>query len=79
VSEELDELIEMARTIRMTPEQGNPTSRKARDPSTPLRAGDGAPAAQLCLRQHAGSPDSARDDMTRDRIDRAAERLEKEK
>jgi hypothetical protein len=39
VSEELDELIEMARTIRMTPEQGNPMSRKARDPSTPLRAG----------------------------------------
>lgn len=28
MSEELDELIEMARTIRMTPEQGNPMSRK---------------------------------------------------
>ena len=79
MSEELDELIAMARTIRMTPEQGNPTSRKARDPSTPLRAGHGAPAAQLCLRQHARSLDSARDDMTWEMIDRAAEELENEK
>jgi hypothetical protein len=39
----------------------------------------GAPAAQLCLRQHARSLDFARDDRTWDMIDRAAERLEKEK
>jgi hypothetical protein len=59
VSEERDGLIEMARTIRMMPEQGNPMSRTARDPSTPLRAGYGAPAAQVCLRQHARSLDFA--------------------
>jgi hypothetical protein len=79
VSEGLDELIGMARTIRMTPEQGNPMSRKARDPSTSLRAGYGAPAAQLCLRQHARSLDFARDDRTWARIDRAAQRLSKQK
>jgi hypothetical protein len=38
VSEELDELIEMARTIRMRAEQGNPTSRKARDVGHPRRS-----------------------------------------
>ena len=79
MSEELDGLIEMARTIRMTPEQGNPTPRTARDPSTPLRAGCGGPARWVWLRQHARSLDFARDDRTGERIDRAAERLEKEK
>ncbi len=39
----------------------------------------GAPAAQLCLRQHARSLDFARDDRTWDGIDRATERLEKQK
>jgi hypothetical protein len=38
VSEELDELIEMARTIRMAPEQGNPMSRTARDMGHPRRS-----------------------------------------
>jgi hypothetical protein len=37
-----------------------------------------APAAQLCLRQHARSLDFARDDRTWHSIDRAAERLSKE-
>jgi hypothetical protein len=78
VSEELNELIKMARTIRMTPEQRSSRSRTARDPSTPLRAGYGASVVQLWLRQHA-SLDFARDDRTWDRIDRAAERLSKEK
>jgi hypothetical protein len=35
VSVELDELIEMARAVRMTPEQWNPMSRKARDMGHP--------------------------------------------
>jgi hypothetical protein len=38
VSEELDELIEMARTIRTTPEQGNPMSRTARNMGHPRRS-----------------------------------------
>jgi hypothetical protein len=70
VSEKLDELIGMARTIRMTPEQESHVSEGARH---------GAPAAQLCLWQHARSLDFARDDMSWEMIDRAAEELEKEK
>jgi hypothetical protein len=37
VSEGLGELVEMPRTIRMTPELWNPTSRKARDVGHPRR------------------------------------------
>jgi hypothetical protein len=63
VSEELDELIEMARTIRMTPEQGNPTSRTARDMGHPRRS------------FAYGNVKIENDSITWDRIDRAAERL----
>ena len=57
VSEELDELIEMARTIRMTPEQ-----------------------AERQRRSFAyGYVKIENDSITWDMIDRAAERLEKEK
>ena len=38
MSEELNELTEMARTIGMTPEQWHPTSRKARDMGHPRRS-----------------------------------------
>ena len=71
MSEELNELIELARTIRMTPERAESHVSKG--------ARHGAPAAQLCLWQHARSLDFARDDMSWEMIDRAAEELEKEK
>jgi hypothetical protein len=67
VSEGLDELIEMARTVRMTPDQGNPTSRKARDMGHPRRS------------FAYGNVKIESDSITRDMIDRAAERLEKER
>jgi hypothetical protein len=67
VSEELDELIEIARTIRMTPEQGNHMSRKARDMGHPRRS-------FAC-----GNVKIENDSITWDRIDRAAERLSKER
>jgi hypothetical protein len=66
-SEELDELIEMARTIRMTPEQGNPTSRKARDVGHPRRS------------FAYGNVKIENDSITWEMVDRAAEQLEKEK
>jgi hypothetical protein len=65
VSEELDELIEMARTIRMTPEQGDPMSRKARDMGHPRRSfADGNVKIE-------------NDSISWELIDRAAERFEK--
>jgi hypothetical protein len=67
VSEELNDLIEIARTIRMTPEQGNPTSRKARDMGHPRRS------------FAYGNVKIENDSIPWDMIDRAAERLEKEK
>jgi hypothetical protein len=57
VSEELDELIEMARTIRMTPEQAERQRR-----------------GFAC-----GNVKIENDSITWDMIDRAAERLSKEK
>jgi hypothetical protein len=65
VSEELDELIAMASPIRMTPEQGNPTSRKARDMGHPRRS------------FAYGNVKIENDSITWDMIDRAAERLER--
>jgi len=67
VSDELNELIEMARTIRMMPEQGSPTSRKARDV--------GHPRHSFAY----GNVKIENDSITWEMIDRAAERLEKEK
>ena len=69
--EELGGLIEMARTIGMTPEWGIPCLER--------REAWGTRAAQFGLRQDARSLGFARDDMSWARIDRAAERLEKEK
>jgi hypothetical protein len=67
VSEELDELIDIARTIRMTPEQGNPMSRTARDVGHPRRS------------FAYGNVKIENDSIIWEMIDRAAERLEKEK
>ena len=67
MSEELNELIEMARTIRMIVEQWNPTCRKARDVGHPRRS-------FAC-----GNIKIENDSITWDTINRAAERLEKEK
>jgi hypothetical protein len=47
-------------------------SRKARDPSTPLRAGYGAPAASFAY----GNVKIENDSITWEMIDRAAEELE---
>jgi hypothetical protein len=67
VSEKLNEWIEMARTVRMTPEQRNPTSRTARDVGHPRRS------------FAYGNVKIENDSIPWDMIDRAAERLEKEK
>jgi hypothetical protein len=67
VSGEVNELIEMARAIRMMAEQWNPTSRKARDMGHPRRRFAG------------GNVKIENDSIIWDTINRAAERLEKEK
>jgi hypothetical protein len=67
VSEKLNELMEMARTIRMTPEQGNPTSRTARDMGHPRRS------------FAYGNVKMENDSIAWEMIDRAAEELENEK
>jgi hypothetical protein len=65
VSEELDELIEMARTIWMTPEQGIPCLERRETWGT-----RGAAAY--------GNVKIENDSITWEMIDRAAERLSKE-
>ena len=60
MSEEVNELIEMARAIRMMAERWNPTSRKARDVGHPRRS-------FAC-----GNVKIENDSITSEMIDRAA-------
>ena len=72
MSEELDELIEMARTIRMTPGQGIPCLERRE--TLRLRSGQamGHPRRSFAY----GNVKIENDSISWDRIDRAAEGLE---
>ena len=73
MSEQLDELIEMARTIRMTPEQGIPCLERRE--TLRLRSGQamGHPRRSFAY----GNVKIENDSITWEMIDRAAEGLEK--
>ena len=75
MSEELDELIEMARTIRMTPEQGIPCLERRE--TLRLRSGQamGYPWRSFAC----GNVKIENDSVTWDMIHRAAEQLSKDK